>query len=105
VGGYLTALAGHALFIHVTDAHDQTSESAPELMSPMLPRITVMISMRHANRLSQGKKLLLDGYPDSKEPIAAIGPGDRLVGLITVKKNQSRVVVNFPADTEGSALS
>lgn len=111
VGGHLTALRRTRIgSFHVTDAHDLDKlESAPELMTPadVARGIFPVIDLNETQslELSQGKKLVLDGYPDSKEPIAAIGSGDRLVGLITVKKNQSRVVVNFPADTEGSALS
>ena len=65
----------------------------------------VDLNESQARDLSQGKKVLLEGYPDSKEPVAAIGPGDKLVGLVTVKKNQTRVVVNFPQETESSQKS
>ena len=108
VGGHLTALRRTRIgSFHVTDAHDLDKlESAPELMSPAdVARgifSAVDLNETQAVELSQGKKVLLEGYPDSKEPVAAIGPGDRLVGLVTVKKNQTRVVVNFPTETEGS---
>jgi tRNA pseudouridine55 synthase len=108
LGGHLTALRRTRIgSFHVTDAHDLDKlESAPELMSPAdVARgifSAVDLNETQAVELSQGKKVLLEGYPDSKEPVAAIGPGDRLVGLVTVKKNQTRVVVNFPTETEGS---
>ena len=106
VGGHLTALRRTRIgSFHVTDAHNLDKlESAPELMSPadVAKGIfkSVDLNETQAVELSQGKKVVLEGYPDSTEPVAAIGPGDRLVGLVTVKKNQTRVVVNFPAETE-----
>ncbi|MEY4533371.1 MAG: hypothetical protein RI926_1140 [Actinomycetota bacterium] len=108
VGGHLTSLRRTRIGdFHVTDAHDLDKlETAPELMGPAdVARgmfAAVDLNETQAVELSQGKKVLLEGYPDSKEPVAAIGPGDRLVGLVTVKKNQTRVVVNFPTGTESS---
>lgn len=111
VGGHLTSLRRTRIGqFHVSDAHDLDKlESAPELMSPasvardIFPAVD--LNETQALELSQGKRVLLEGYPDSKDPVAAIGPGDRLVGLVTVKKNQTRVVVNFPTENEGSRLS
>lgn len=108
VGGHLTALRRTRIgSFHVQDAITiEQLETAPELMTPadvsrsIFPVIN--LNETQAVELSQGKKVLLEGYPDSAEPVAAIGPEDRLVGLITVKKQLSRVVVNFPADTESS---
>ena len=108
VGGHLTMLRRTRIgSFHVTDAHDLDKlEGAPELMSPAdVARgifNAVDLNETQSLELSQGKKVLLEGYPDSKEPVAAIGPGDRLVGLVMVKKNQTRVVVNFPTETESS---
>jgi tRNA pseudouridine55 synthase len=106
VGGHLTSLRRTRIGdFHVTDAHDLDKlETAPELMGPAdVARVmfaAVDLNETQTLELSQGKRVLLEGYPDSKEPVAAIGPGDRLVGLVTVKKNQTRVVVNFPTGTE-----
>ncbi|MDH6422887.1 tRNA pseudouridine(55) synthase TruB [Aurantimicrobium minutum] len=108
VGGHLTALRRTRIgSFHVSDAHDLDKlEHAPELLTPadvargIFP--VVDLNQTQALELSQGKKVFLEGFPDSAEPVAAIGPEDRLVGLITVKKNQSRVVVNFPTETEKS---
>jgi tRNA pseudouridine55 synthase len=108
VGGHLTSLRRTRIGdFHVTDAHDLDKlEAAPELMGPAdVARVmfaAVDLNETQTRELSQGKRVLLEGYPDSKEPVAAIGPGDRLVGLVTVKKNQTRVVVNFPTGTESS---
>lgn len=108
VGGHLTALRRTRIGeFHVTDAHDlEKLETAPELMGPAdAARVmfsAVDLNETQAVELSQGKKVVLEGYPDSKAPVAAIGPGDRLVGLVTVKKNQTRVVVNFPTGTESA---
>ena len=108
VGGHLTMLRRTRIgSFHVADAYDLDKlESAPELLSPadvargIFP--VVDLNETQALELSQGKRVLLEGFPDSKEPVAAIGPEDRLIGLITVKKNLSRVVVNFPTETEKS---
>lgn len=108
VGGHLTMLRRTRIgSFHVTDAYDLDKlESAPELMSPAeVARgifSAVDLNETQAVELSQGKKVLLEGFPNSKEPVAAIGPGDRLVGLVTVKNNQTRVVVNFPTEAESS---
>lgn len=89
------------------DAVDiESMAGAPQLQKPsdVARRIFPAIDLNEtqALELSQGKRVLLEGYPDSAEPVAAIGPQDRLIGLITVKKNLSRVVVNFPTETESS---
>lgn len=108
VGGHLTALRRTRIGqFHAQDALNiEEQDSAPELLSPakVARQIFPVIDLTEtqALELSQGKKVLLEGYPDSSEPVAAIGPEDRLVGLITVKKQLSRVVVNFPADIESS---
>lgn len=108
VGGHLTMLRRTRIgSFHVVDAIDvENVEGAPSLLSPadvargIFPVVT--LNANQALELSQGKRVVLEGYPDSAEPVAAIGPEDRLIGLITVKKQHSRVVVNFPTETEGS---
>lgn len=108
VGGHLTSLRRTRIGdFHVMDAVDiEDMAGSPELMTPsdvarkIFP--TVDLNETQALELSQGKRVLLEGYPDSAEPVAAIGPQDRLIGLVTVKKNLSRVLVNFPTDTESS---
>lgn len=105
VGGHLTRLRRTRIgSFHVMDAANlEHLEGAPELLSPahvargIFP--VVDLNPTQAVELSQGKRVLLEGYPDSAEPVAAIGPEDRLIGLITVKKQLSRVVVNFPTET------
>lgn len=44
--------------------------------------------------LANGKKLEVD-HPD-QQLVAAIGPEERLVGLVSIKKGGTRVVTNFP---------
>lgn len=111
VGGHLTALRRTRIgSFHVTDAHNlEQLQGAPDLLTPAdVARgmfSWVDLNESQARDLSQGKKVLLEGHPDSKKPVAAIGPGDKLVGLVTVKKNQTRVVVNFPQETESSPKS
>ncbi|MBK5238732.1 MAG: tRNA pseudouridine(55) synthase TruB [Actinomycetales bacterium] len=103
VGGHLTALRRTRIGgFHVTDALKVDDvASPPALLGPadVARRVfpAVELTLEQAIDLSHGKKILLEGYPDSKDPVAAIGPEDRLVGLITVKAGVSRVILNFPA--------
>jgi tRNA pseudouridine55 synthase len=92
----------------VTDAPDlEFMEGAPDLLSPavaarqMFP--VVDVNSTNAVNLSQGKKIELPGYPDSSGPVAVIDPTDRLRGLIAVKKNISRILVNFPLESGSSS--
>ena len=103
VGGHLTVLRRTRIGgFHVTDAlRIEDVASPPKLLGPaeVARRVfpAVDLGLEHAVDLSHGKKIVLADQPDSKHPIAAIGPEDRLVGLITVKAGVSRVILNFPA--------
>jgi tRNA pseudouridine55 synthase len=102
VGGHLTELRRTRIGeFHVTDAVNlEHLDGAPDLLTPadvaraIFPIIN--LTEQQAIDLGHGKKVELPGYPDSSSPVAAIDPEDRLVGLISVKKNLSRVIVNFP---------
>lgn len=103
VGGHLTALRRTRIgSFHVTDAlRIDDVASPPALLGPaeVARRVfpSVELTLDQAIDLSHGKKIELGASEDSKEPVAAIGPEDRLVGLITVKAGVSRVILNFPA--------
>jgi len=103
VGGHLTALRRTRIGgFHVTDALDiYDVASPPVLLGPaeVARRVfsAIDLSLEQAIDLSHGKKIDVAGISDSKDPVAAIGPEDRLVGLITVKAGVSRVILNFPA--------
>ncbi|WP_336661239.1 tRNA pseudouridine(55) synthase TruB [Leucobacter sp. USHLN154] len=53
--------------------------------------------------LGNGKKLEVDPavVPDASIA-AAVGPGERLVGLVQVKRGRVRAVTNFPVETGGA---
>ena len=103
VGGHLTALRRTRIGgFRVTDALTiDNVASPPTLLGPaeVARRVfpAVELTLEQAVDLSHGKKIILEGYSDTKEPVAAIGPEDRLVGLIVVKAGVSRVILNFPA--------
>ena len=110
VGGHLTALRRTRIGgFHVTDALDIGDvASPPVLLGPaeVARRVfsSVDLALEQAIDLSHGKKIELPQQPDSSQPVAAIGPEDRLVGLIAVKSGLSRVILNFPAyESLGSA--
>jgi tRNA pseudouridine55 synthase len=102
VGGHLTELRRTRIGeFHVTDAVNlEHLDGSPDVLTPadvaraIFPIIN--LTEQQAIDLGHGKKVELPGYPDSSGPVAAIDPEDRLVGLISVKKNLSRVIVNFP---------
>lgn len=103
VGGHLTALRRTRIgSFHVVDAQDLENPSEPlNLLAPadVARDMFAVVNLTEAQAvdLGHGKQIRIDGHPDSKEPVAAIDPEDRLVGLITVKKNLSRIILNFPA--------
>ena len=106
VGGHLTALRRTRIgAFHVVDATELTSfDGAPDLLTPadVARGIFPVINLTEVQAvdLGHGKKLELPGYPDDAGPVAAIDPKDRLIGLISVKKNLSRVLVNFPQESD-----
>lgn len=103
VGGHLTALRRTRIgSFHVADADDLENPTQPlNLLAPadVARDMFAVVNLTEAQAvdLGHGKQIHIDGHPDSKEPVAAIDPEDRLVGLITVKKNLSRIILNFPA--------
>ena len=57
----------------------------------------VTLDATAAKDLTDGKRVAAD-HPDSDGPVAAIaGGGDRLVGLVSVRRGLLRVITNFPA--------
>ena len=104
VGGHLTALRRTRIgAFHVVDASElEKLEGAPDLLAPaevaraIFP--VVNLAEGQAVDLGHGKKIELAGHPDHAGPVAAIDTEDRLIGLISIKKHLSRVLVNFPQE-------
>ncbi|MEJ6488275.1 tRNA pseudouridine(55) synthase TruB [Leucobacter sp. USCH14] len=64
----------------------------------LFPRLE--LSEEQAIDLSNGKKLDVDpSAMDDAALVAAVGPGERLVGLVRVKQGRARAVTNFPAES------
>jgi len=102
VGGHLTALRRSRVGpFSVADAATlENLDPATDLVAPadIAARLFPVLNLdaQHTLELSQGKKLLdldIDGGP-----IAAVGPGNRLVGLVQVKNSVARPLINFPPE-------
>lgn len=105
VGGHLTALrrtrvgpfdVAHAVSPEaVAPGADLAAALVPpaEVAGALFP--TAVMDADAARALGQGKRVPV---PAADAPtVAAVGPGGRLVGLISVRDGLARVLVNFPA--------
>jgi tRNA pseudouridine55 synthase len=55
-----------------------------------------------ARDLADGKRVAAD-HPDTDGPVAAVATADdRLVGLVSVRRGQLRVITNFPTVETGA---
>ncbi|MGW9019937.1 tRNA pseudouridine(55) synthase TruB [Leucobacter chromiiresistens] len=107
VGGHLTMLRRTRVGpFDVADAAptealavgDPLPLRAPARVAEQLfPRLD--LSEAQALDLSNGKKLDVDASIADAPLVAAVGPGDRLVGLVQVQRGRVRAVTNFPAET------
>lgn len=101
VGGHLTALRRTRVGpFEVADAVAPDADLPAALLPPagvarrLFP--AVELDAASAVALAHGKRVPL---PTPDAPIvAAIGPGDRLAGLVAVKGGVARVLVNFPTE-------
>ncbi len=107
-GAHLTALRRTAVGpFDVADAVDVESEAVDvraalarpvDVARRLFP--TVALDAAAAKDLTDGKRVAAD-HPDSDAPVAAVAVADdRLVGLVSVRRGQLRVITNFPAPTE-----
>ncbi|WP_182046822.1 tRNA pseudouridine(55) synthase TruB [Curtobacterium sp. ME26] len=104
-GAHLVALRRTAVGpFDVTDAvdlEDDDVDVAGALQRPadVARRLfdVVMLDAAAAKDLTDGKRVAAD-HPDSDGPVAAVAEGgDRLVGLVSVRRGLLRVITNFPA--------
>jgi tRNA pseudouridine55 synthase len=102
VGGHLTALRRTRVGpFDVRDAGQLGDNLMQTLMSPasVAERLFTSVAIPESQvvGLSQGKKIAVEA-DDSVDPVAAVGPDGRLIGLVTVSNGTARVLVNFPTD-------
>ena len=107
VGGHLTVL--RRTQVGPFDVADAAPTEALALGDPLplraparvaeqlFPRLD--LSAVQAFDLSNGKKLDVGASVADAPLVAAVGPGERLVGLVRVQRGRVRAVTNFPAET------
>ncbi len=106
-GAHLTALRRIDVGpFHVDDALD-IEDDAVDVRAALLRPVdvartlfpTVALDAASAKDLADGKRVRAE-HPDHEGPVAAIASGsDRLVGLVSVRRGQLRVITNFPTTT------
>jgi tRNA pseudouridine55 synthase len=102
VGGHLTALRRSRVGpFTVSDAGQLEDGLMRSLLAPasVAQRLFASVPLDEDDvvALSQGKKIRVTAE-DSADPVAAVGPDGRLIGLVTVSNGTARVLVNFPTD-------
>ncbi len=110
VGGHLTSLRRTRVGpFSVADAsgldelRPSTQLVAPAEVARSLFAV-LNLTPQQAVDLSHGKRLSLDpepvaaGYRDAADPVAAIAPDGRLVGLVRVDGRSAKALINFPED-------
>ncbi|QIK64876.1 tRNA pseudouridine(55) synthase TruB [Leucobacter viscericola] len=103
VGGHLVALRRSAVGpFDVADAASMEAlvgESALTLLSPtaVAERLFPLLPLteQQAVDIGHGKRIEV-GSANDAALVAAVAPGDRLIGLLEVKNGRTRVVTNFP---------
>nr|WP_167150417.1 tRNA pseudouridine(55) synthase TruB [Lysinibacter cavernae] len=101
VGGHLTALRRTRVGpFRVSDAVQLDAENyagalhpAADVAADLFP--TAQLDADQTLALEQGKRVKLPTTPDAPI-VAALAPDGRLIGLVRVKKSETKVVVNFP---------
>ncbi len=110
VGGHLTALCRTRVGpFAVSDAVPVASRErdapvdpalAARLLSPAAVAGTLYPTVRldadAARDLADGKRIPIAGADGG--PVAAVGPGDRLVGLVEIAAGRARVLMNLPVE-------
>jgi tRNA pseudouridine55 synthase len=103
VGGHLTALRRTEIgpFAVPRDGDVDAIDVAEHLLAPSAVARTlfpvVELDAATATDLGNGKRVPAGDAPP-RTPVAAIGPGDRLVGLAERRGETLRTIVNFPAE-------
>lgn len=104
VGGHLTALRRTKIGpFDIADAAElETLDVAQSLLSPAHVATTLFalypLTPTQVIDLGHGKRLHDEDRANSAGPLAAVAPDGRLVGLVEIRENTVKPIVNFPAD-------
>lgn len=103
VGGHLTALRRTRVGpFGVSEAADLNESLVSALIAPASAARRLFrhidLDAQQAADLTNGKRIPLGHPGEGVGPIAAIAPGDRLVGLLDIVDGRAHVLANFPAD-------
>jgi len=101
VGGHLTALRRTRIGPFEVDeasALDNTLVGALRTPASVARELfpAVDLTLEDAEDLAHGKRIALPSQASA--PVAAIAPGERLIGLVEVIDGRAHVLANFPAD-------
>lgn len=64
----------------------------------------IQLDERDATALGHGQRIRID-HADTEEPVAAIAPNGRLIGLMQIRSGAAKSIVNFPAASDGEVAN
>ncbi|AJW79416.1 tRNA pseudouridine(55) synthase TruB [Clavibacter michiganensis] len=109
VGGHLTALRRTRVGpFHVDDAVAIDDMVVADRLIPPADAAARLFDVLHltdqeAVDLGHGKKLTTPDEAPTEDPLAAVAPDGRLVGLVGFRGRTGTSIVNFPADEAGAS--
>ncbi|MGJ1645734.1 tRNA pseudouridine(55) synthase TruB [Clavibacter sepedonicus] len=109
VGGHLTALRRTRVGpFHVDDAVAIDDMVVADRLIPPADAAARLFDVFHltdqeAVDLGHGKKLTTPDEAPTEDPLAAVAPDGRLVGLVGFRGRTGTSIVNFPADEAGAS--
>jgi tRNA pseudouridine55 synthase len=109
VGGHLTALRRTRVGpFHVDDAVAIDDMVVADRLIPPADAAGRLFDVLHLTEqeavdLGHGKKLTTPDEAPTEDPLAAVAPDGRLVGLVGFRGRTGTSIVNFPADDRGAS--
>ncbi|MWJ13874.1 tRNA pseudouridine(55) synthase TruB [Clavibacter michiganensis] len=109
VGGHLTALRRTRVGpFHVDDAVSIDDMVVADRLIPPADAAARLFDVLHLTEqeaidLGHGKKLTTPDEAPTEDPLAAVAPDGRLVGLVGFRGRTGTSIVNFPADDRGAS--